>query len=506
MLQRLWIMTSTSVMTTSSTSQSNSKNAIKRAAVLVFFPLIFLYIPVILASSLYLPLKQQPHIEAKIERLFIAANIPIAKRPISVKRLELALNKAANLEPALSSEIHRYLQRYKKNAAITQFSFEVAADKASFQSLPNNRGQLSHSNYSASVQGYYAVSDTVKINAGFVAYDQGSDDDQVFAEGSYISIGPDYLQLDIGFRAHWLSPFQDSSMLLSSNAPSMPSLTLSNALPLNFMQMDYEVFYAQMSHSDRIRSNDRSSYLPGTPKLFGLHLGFVPVAGLSIGLNRLMQYGGADNDESISSLLRAFLAPGKNDNSGGGEGVTREDSDFGNQLTSITTRFTFPGRYPVAVYMEFAGEDTSHPSKVHIGNSSLMFGLHLPKFTAFLDASYEYAQWQNGWYINGNYPDGLIQNGTIIGHWGASRIGKGIPASTHSVKLIWLSNSRHELQAYVRRLTNDSVNTQYNYRSAYEIHLQYAYNLRGTRLGCGWLIGKDVIDNGYVRLAGFIRW
>jgi hypothetical protein len=64
-----------------------------------------------------------------------------------------------------------------------------------------------------------------------------------------LSMVIDYAQLDIGYRDHWLSPFTDSSMLVSTEAPTMPSITLSNYRPISRLGISYQIFLADMSES-----------------------------------------------------------------------------------------------------------------------------------------------------------------------------------------------------------------------------------------------------------------
>ena len=454
------------------------------------------------SASLYLPLHQQPHIEAKIERLFVAANMAINKRPIPVKQLQLAVQKTKLSEPRLAAELERYLQRYTKDLSFTAVSAQIANTSGVRQPLANGRGQTSDSAYAVSAQGYYAASDNVYVNAGFMSYDKGSDDKQSFAEGSYLSFGPDTFQVDIGFRPHSFGPFSDGQMILSTNASSVPSVTFSNVLPLDFLGLSYEVFYGQMSHSDKILNEDRSGFESGYPKLFAVHLNISPLEGFSLGFNRLMQYGGGNNDESLKGIFGAFFNAAKNDNIGA------SGRDFGNQLSSLTSSYTFAGEQAVAVYMEYAGEDTSAASKAHLGNTSLMMGVYLPEVSPFFDLRYEYAQWQGWWYINANYGDGLTQNGAILGHWGASRIGVGklITASIHSLKFVAISDSSHELQGYFRKLDNTSFYASESLTSGYEFSLEYGFHFYGTRLGAQWMTGRDVNNQKYTMLTGLVRW
>ncbi|WP_410964348.1 hypothetical protein, partial [Salmonella sp. SAL4447] len=75
---------------------------------------------------------------------------------------------------------------------------------------------------------------------------------EVVPQGSLVSLGFDRAQLDIGYRAHWFSPAQGNSMLISTEAATMPSVTLSNYTPLTRFGLQYEAFIAAMSSSNSI--------------------------------------------------------------------------------------------------------------------------------------------------------------------------------------------------------------------------------------------------------------
>ena len=67
-----------------------------------------------------------------------------------------------------------------------------------------------------------------------------------------LSLGNEFVQLDAGYRDQWLSPMIDSSMLISTEAPTMPSLTLSNQMPIGGAGFEYQLFLARMSYSKDI--------------------------------------------------------------------------------------------------------------------------------------------------------------------------------------------------------------------------------------------------------------
>jgi len=213
------------------------------------------------------------------------------------------------------------------------------------------------SEFSASV--FWQPDDYVLLNGGGVAYDGDAT-----PTGTVISIGNEYFQVDTGYRDHWLSPFTDSAMVLSTEAATMPSITVSNYTPISRVGLRYEVFMAQMSESSRIAFGN--GYTTGNPRLFGVSVSIEPFPGWSLGANRIMQYGGGERSDSIGDLFNAFFNPSSNDNT-----INGNLDEFGNQVASLTSRFVFPGPVPFAVYFEYAGEDTSTLSNLRLGNTSL---------------------------------------------------------------------------------------------------------------------------------------
>ncbi|MCM2680931.1 capsule assembly Wzi family protein [Echinimonas agarilytica] len=447
--------------------------------------------------SPYLPLQMSPEIEYKIERLFIQANQAIIKRPIPISQVYTALNKIGDSDPALSRSVRMYLERFKGDAGLTHASLSVSNADDNGQYLANKRGRTTDSYYEVSGSAYWAATDWAIVNLGGYAYD-----DEATLEGSFLSFGQDYLQVDLGFRAHWFGPFQDSDMLITTNAQTQPTITFSNVTPLTDFGINYEIFWGEMSESDLILSQDRDVRMNGKPKLFGFHMSFEPVDGFAIGLNRLMQYGGGDRDESFKDLIKAFFDPSGQDNIG------EKGVDFGNQVSSVTSRLTLPGEFPMAVYMEYAGEDTGRGSH-RLGNTSLMLGVHMPKLTDTLNLTYEFADWQNAWYVNSNYGDGLRNEGSVIGHWGGNnrKFEDAVGATTHMGKLIW-EYSDHQIITTTARVTlNESYSsTSTDYDNGYELGVEYTHGFAQFLAGAQMFAGKDVFGDSFLQATGFLRW
>lgn len=470
---------------------------------IIALSLIGLFIASANSAELYLPQNLDPVIEAKVERLLVKANQPIIKRPIAVRQVRVALEKIGDSDPALTASIKRYLKRFNRRLGISHASAALSASSGESHPQANKRGARSDDSYTIAYSGFWQAGQWLTLNLGGIAYDGNVSRKDEFLEGSFISIGNEYLQADIGNRVHWFGPFQESDMLQSTNASATPGITLSNVTPITRFGFRYEIFLSEMSKSDKILSDDRSERLPGNPRLFGLHASIEPVDGFSLSVNRLMQYGGADRDDSFKTLVKAFFQAANADN------IHNEGVDFGNQLSSFATRYTFSGDNPIAIYMEYAGEDTSAASDFHVGNSALMFGIHLPQLTTNLDATYEFAEWQNGWYVNHNYGDGLQQHGSNMGHWGASNrvYNNAVGSSAHVGKLNWYIGSDKTLLTTYRQVDNKnyaSATTVYD--TGYELSTEYSQQFQRYTLGIRFTAGSDVFGEGYSQMSGIIRW
>ncbi len=454
------------------------------------------------AASLYLPAQLSPDIEARVERLFVVANMPIIKRPIPISEVNRALKKIDGQYPQLQRSIKRYLERYSAPVNLNHANLALRySTQDSAYSLPNQRGIDHQSDYVASLAGHAVLNDWAALNVGAFVGERVGNDKSHFYEGSFLSLGGDLAQLDVGFRPHWFGPFQESDMLISTHAAALPSVTLSNPKPLDFLGIRYEIFWARMSESDSILSRESNQRLSGNPLLMGLHLSFEPIEGFAIGFNRLMQYGGATREEGLGDLAEAFFLPRQADNIG------EEGRDFGNQISSVTTRFTFPGKVPVSVYMEYAGEDTSATSDVHLGNSALMLGIHFPLLFDKLGATYEMAEWQNGWYVNTNYGDGLTHHNSIVGHWaGNQRLrNDAVGAKAQTLKLLWSISPTRHVKAIYRQVKNSDLSAT-NYQTGTNLQMEYAQTTQNATLGFSLNLGEDILGESAHGLTVFTRW
>jgi hypothetical protein len=445
--------------------------------------------------SPYLPLNLDPAMERRIERVLILADQPVMRRPIHAARVLDALPAACRKDVVLCTEVRQFLTRYTRAAGITHASIEGGASSGAERVLPNRYGTLNSSEWQASASAYWQPGDLVLLTGGVIA-----DNDEITAGGSMISMGYDFAQLDIGYRSHWLSPFSTSSMLIGTEAPTTPSVTLSNYRPLTRFGFQYELFWTQLSTSDRIVYQGVES--TGKPNLAGIQVAIEPATGWSLSVNRIMQYsGGARPSKSFLDVLEALARPGQTDNAAG------RDAQFGNQLGSVTTSFIYPGRTPFNVYLEYGGEDTSRGGSANFGNASLSVGVRFPRLFRSFDLTLEASEWQNAWYVNGVYGDGLTNKGRVLGHWGGdSRLfGDDVGAQSQAIRLGWDAPFGGLVELQYQTLANE-VYGAIDYEREHDFTLRYTRPWHMFDVGAEVFAGKDVYGESFSRVVAFARF
>jgi hypothetical protein len=445
----------------------------------------------------YLPLNLEPEIEAQIERVLILGDKPVMSRPIPASMVLAALPKACQIDERLCRQVQRYLARYTHDSGITHGSIEAAAHRGSDPAMPNRYGMGDKSSWDLSGTAYYQPSDYLLVNVGAINYRGRTD-----YTGSYLSLGFSWAQIDLGYRPHWFSPMTDSSMLMGTEASTMPSFTLSNSEPFSPLGIKYEIFDARMSESSHIKFDN--GVRRGHPMLFGARIAIEPVSGWSFAVNRLLQYGGAGRPSSFKDLYKAFLNPAKYDNT---NPDLTFDQQFGNEEASFTSSFLFHTRIPFAVYAEYAGEDTSRGRSYLLGNAALSWGIHFPRLFERFDLTFETSEWQNLWYIHDVYLDGLTNNGRVVGNWfGDQRYpGDAVGGRSNMVRLAWDATFGGLVELRYRTVQNQQYGLMH-YDRYHDLTVGYSRPFKGAVVGGNLDLGRDVFGASFTRLEGFVRY
>jgi hypothetical protein len=446
--------------------------------------------------SPYLPLDLAPRIERQIERVLILAGKPVMRRPIAAATVLDALPSACSRDAALCEEVRRYLERYTHRSGVTNARAEASTTSGdSAATLPNRHGEPANSAWQVAASAYFQPSDYVILNAGAVAYDGNTT-----ATGSFLSIGFDFAQLDLGFRDHWLGPMSDSSSLISTEAPTMPSVTLSNYLPISRFGLGYEVFAAEMSEQTNIAFQGTTT--TGKPRLAGLQLVMEPVTGYAVSLNRITQYGGgARGGRGLSDFFDALLTTSNESD------VAGEDSAEVNRIASLASSMLFAGPVPFGVRIEYAGEDNTYSGKYRLGRTNLSLGIDFPLLWHDFDATYELSEMQNGWYIHHIFPDGPRNEGRVLGHWFADhRLPfDAIGGHSHLLRVGWRLPRGDYVQAGYRALDLDPRwafdNIARPYQTLQMLEIDYATQWKGHAIDAQLEIGEDVFGDSFARLG-----
>ncbi|HVS75326.1 MAG TPA: capsule assembly Wzi family protein [Steroidobacteraceae bacterium] len=465
-----------------------------------------------LGVSPYLPLNLDPDVEAQVERVLILGDKPVMTRPIPAAMVLEALPKACQVDRPLCESVRHYLDRYMHTTDVEFTSVSLAATSGSSNiTLPNQHGEKAQSPYQVAAAAYIQPNSYMLLNVGGVAYQH-----RATPTGTMLSLGFDWAQLDIGWRDHWWSPMTDSAMLISTEAPTMPSITLSNYRPLTRLGLQYEAFVARMSESDRIQLTN-GSLTRGYPKMGGIRLGMEPVSGWSLSFQRVLFWGGgAAGGESLSDILQAFINPSKAQTSG----FNRGTHVVGKQEASITSRFIFPGRVPFSVYFEYAGNDTLAGHPPLFGKAALDAGIDFPRIGPF-SLTYEFDSWSPTWYVHGasnvqtGYLDGLTNYGAAIGGWfGDQRVlatpnsvADAVGGRSSMLRLGWEPSFGGLMQLQLRALDNQThvLTSSYPYQNEYLGSLSYSYPWKDYAVGAEVDTGRDVFGSHYLRIQGYLR-
>ena len=358
--------------------------------------------------SPYLPLQTDPIFENELARLASVAKMPMLTKPYHAKTVLVYLEEIKDSHPSLYRRINNYIDRYKKQAAITHASIGLSYSSDEAIPLNNQRGVDLNDTVQTSILGFYQLNNNVIANFG-----GSTTDGNIRPFGTYLSVGWDVLQVDLGYREQWLSPHLDSAMLRSTQAKPFLNATVSNSALLTDWNIKYEFSVGLLSESDEILYQDELT--TGKPGYMTMHLSMQPFDWWTIGFNRAYMFGGGGRSVSLGDIWDAIIDPVNSDNCGGTELVDCDD-EVGNQIASITQQFNFSVYdFPITFNYEYAGEDTKEHKNYQLGNIAQSFGLFLPYLGQHTSLNAEYTKFHTHWYVHHIYGDGYTNKGNVMG-------------------------------------------------------------------------------------------
>jgi len=451
------------------------------------------------SPTAYLPIGVDDHFQLQIDRLFVLTHGNPMRLPYAIKDIELALGEIKQAKPALYQSINRQLERYRGRKKISRMGITARLSEKEDHLIGNQRGLSSDEYLQAEFEAIWRPNSFVLVQAG-MDYRVNSGDLVPF--NSFVAVSRGKLQLDIGYREHWYSPFKFSSQLISSNAKLNPSISVSTSESMEkWWQLNFDLFYTRL---DRVKKGIRygGEWYDGRPHLLGMHINIEPIDDWKLGFNRLFQFGGGPRKVSLGDILKGFVDPATNDNS---FSQVEQDSELGDQLASINTSYRLNVDFPVEIYAELAAEDTQGQSNLSLGNQATAFGIFLPKINNNIALRYEYNRFKTSWYTNHNYIFGNTNGGAVIGHYAGDqrRFGHGVPVEIHKAAFDVFSSIETSWGLSLASINNKDKSL---YTKGYELQLESRHIWQDYSIESTLTFGESVFSTSYTYLSSAIYW
>lgn len=258
----------------------------------------------------------------------------------------------------------------------------------------------------------------VNLQGSYVADPEDGKDFR--ADGSYVGVNFGNFMLSAGFMERWWGPGWDSSLILSTNARPIPTVTLER----NYTDPFKSKWLSWIGpwRASIAMGRAESEGVPVTDvRFFAARINFKPRPWLEFGLTRTAQWCGGDRPCDWDTFVDMVLG---NDNQTL-EGEVSEEQP-GNQMAGYDMRLRSPWRkLPLVFYTQWIGEDEAGglPSKfigqfgLETWGSMAMGGWRLR--AEYTDTACNFTREAPEFgcaYRHPIYPQGYAYRGRIIGH------------------------------------------------------------------------------------------
>jgi hypothetical protein len=263
------------------------------------------------------------------------------------------------------------------------------------------------------------LTDHMAVNLQASAVADADDGKTYRADGSYLGFNVGNFMISAGFMERWWGPGWDGSLILSTNARPIPTLTLERNYTDPF-KSKWLSWIGPWRASIAMGEGEGSGVEVPDVKFFAARVNFKPRPWLEFGLTRTAQWCGGDRPCDWDTFKNMVLGQ---DNTDPGDNPADEP---GNQMAGYDMRIRSPWKpLPLAFYTQWIGEDEAGglPSKF-LGQFGLEFWGSSPLGGYRLRAEYsdtacmfnkEPPQF-NCAYRHNIYPQGYAYRGRIIGH------------------------------------------------------------------------------------------
>ena len=305
----------------------------------------------------------------------------------------------------------REAQRGFSGVAVSIAGAEQPIALRGFANAPRERGELA--------AGGSWLGDRLAAAVHVAAVADASDDQTVRLDESYVGLSVGNFMISAGAMSRWWGPGWDGSLILSTNARPIPSVTVER----NYTDASRRPmlrWFGPWRASLAIGQADGSDVAVADVRFLAARVNFKPRPWLEFGLSRTAQWCGAGRPCGFGVLEDLLLGRDNRDAS-----LTINDEP-GNQMAGYDFRLRSPWRaLPVAVYGQMIGEDEAGglPSKFLglVGAElwgSAAHGTWRARFE-YADTSCNFSRRNPQFdcaYRNGLYPQGYTYRGRGLGH------------------------------------------------------------------------------------------
>lgn len=294
-----------------------------------------------------------------VETLFAAGLIrgPIDSWPLAWAQIDEGLNAAKDgreLDPAVKAAVNR-LDILSERAAGT-LNVELIVAATNEPAVARDFGTQARAVFdgTGSVEWNSSVV-SLKANVGYRYKDTtpGENPNYVNFDGAQAVIRLGGWALIGGVNEEWFGPGRDGALLFSNSARPMPKIGLKrlNPKPIDFPVLKW-LGPVQFEIFGGVLNGQRSDYQ--NIGIIGTRLSFVPVRGLTIGLERSQMLCGEGRP---CKILQSFIGFGNADNSTPGDQQAFLDQP-GDQRAGFSVSYVQPiGQYAARLYVEAIAED-----------------------------------------------------------------------------------------------------------------------------------------------------
>ncbi|MFZ5862152.1 MAG: capsule assembly Wzi family protein [Nitrospirota bacterium] len=336
---------------------------------------------------------------------------PLTKDALGSMLREIRINAAGSSDPWITADVQTVERRLVSMGSMGDARFEgrfVQGDGPAVPTGIERHGDQLSDGGNARVGASLGGSLSGWLAWGYhpeLRYPVGVTDDlDLAARSAYVELAGKGLALTVGRESLWWGPGYRGTLLVTDHAAPFDLVRVETSRPwyLKWIgPMSAHVFVTRLE-ADRLA-------IP-RPFLAGFRLAFRPWPELEFGLSRTAMFGGEGRPVTAGLIWDVIRAKGEND--------TRNP---GNQLGGIDATIRIPWRpQPVALYLEWAGEDEANGFPSH---PAVVAGVYLPTLAGSSQWSLR-TEWADNafadvpgiWYQHAVYQSGYTYQGVVIGH------------------------------------------------------------------------------------------